>query len=208
MEAVIYNQIGQSTNRSIQLDDEIFAIEPNFHTIYLDVKLKLANLRSGTHKTKGKSEVAGSTRKIKKQKGTGGARAGSIKSPLFPGGATVFGPVPRDYSFKLNKKVIRLARRSALSVKFINQKGILLEDFTWETPKTSSFLKFIQAFQKEKEKVLLITGENDRIVNISARNLPNATVVEAASVSTYDLMKANTVFVFESAIPKIEMFFK
>ena len=208
MELVIYNHLGNSTNRTIHLDDEIFSVEPNFHTIYLDVKLKLANLHRGTHQTKGKSEVSGSTKKIKKQKGTGGARAGSIKSPLFPGGATVFGPVVRDYGFKLNKKVIRLARRSALSIKFANNKGILVEDFKWDAPKTASFISFVKAFKKENEKILLITTDNDRCINFSARNIPNATVIEATSVSTYDLMKAATVFIFESAVPKIETFFK
>ena len=208
MEVVIYNKAGQATNKTIHLDDEIFAIKPNFHTIYLDVKLKLANLRQGTHKTKGKSEVAGSTRKIKKQKGTGGARAGSIKSPLFPGGATVFGPVPRDYNFKLNKKVMRLARKSALSNKFANNKGILVEDFTFDAPKTKDFLAFMKAFNKENEKVLVITPESNQLVYVSARNLSNASVMPAASVSTYDLMRVSTVFIFESAVSKIETFFK
>lgn len=208
MELTIYNYQGNNTNKTVHVDDEVFGIEPNMHSVYLDVKLKLANLHRGTHSTKGKSEVAGSTRKIKKQKGTGGARAGSIKSPLFPGGATVFGPVVRDYGFKLNKKVIRLARRSALSAKFANQKGILLEDFNFEAPKTADFMKFLTAFQKEHLRTLLIVPDKIKYLTLAARNIKNTQVIEASSVSTYDLMKADTVFVMETAIPKIETFFK
>jgi len=208
MELTIYNYQGNNTNKTVHVDDEVFGIEPNMHSVYLDVKLKLANLHRGTHSTKGKSEVAGSTRKIKKQKGTGGARAGSIKSPLFPGGATVFGPVVRDYGFKLNKKVIRLARRSALSAKFANQKGILLEDFNFEAPKTADFMKFLTAFQKEHLRTLLIVPDKIKNLMLAARNIKNTQVIEASSVSTYDLMKADTVFVMETAIPKIETFFK
>lgn len=208
MELVVYNQQGNSTNRTLHLDDEIFGITPHEHSMYLDVKLKLANLHRGTHKTKGKSEVSGSTRKLKKQKGTGGARSGSIKSPLFPGGATVFGPVVRDYGFKLNKKVIRLAKRSAISQKFLNKNGILLEDFTWEKPKTKNFLSFVKAFEKANKNILVILPEDNKVLNFSARNLKHAQVTSASNVSTYDLMRAETVFVFESAIQKIEMFFK
>lgn len=208
MELVIYNRFGENTNRTLHVDDEVFAVKPNFHTIYLDIKLKLANLRQGTHKTKGKSEVSGSTRKIKKQKGTGGARAGSIKSPLFVGGATAFGPVVRDYSFKLNKKVMRLAKRSALSLKAGAGNLLVLEDFQLDRPKTSTCVEVLGKLNLAGKKVLLLLGEKNTNLVLSARNLPNVTAVEASSVSTYDLMKSQFVVVLESAVPVVETVFK
>ena len=187
MELAVYNTLGKETGKKVVLSDAVFGVEANDHAIYLDVKQYLANQRQGTHKSKQKNEVAGSTKKLKRQKGTGGARAGSIKSPLFPGGGRVFGPVPRDYSFKLNKKLKQLARRSALTYKAQDNAITVVEDFVMEAPKT-------------KKAIELTKNLN---VSLSCRNLPNVKVINAASLNTYDVMNASAVVMFEGAVNAI-----
>lgn len=200
MELAIYNISGQETGKKALLNDAVFGIEPNDHAIYLDVKQYLANQRQGTHKSKQRNEVAGSTKKLKKQKGTGGARAGSIKSPLFPGGGRVFGPVPRDYSFKLNKKLKQLARRSALSYKAKNEGIKVVENFSIETPKTKTFLAMAKSLNLEGKKMLLVLPESDHNVILSTRNLQNVKVVVAQNMNTYDVMNAGTVLMAEGSV--------
>lgn len=200
MELTVYNTLGKETGKKAVLSDTVFGVEPNDHAIYLDVKQYLANQRQGTHKSKQKNEVAGSTRKLKRQKGTGGARAGSIKSPLFPGGGRVFGPVPRDYSFKLNKKLKQLARKSALSYKVKGEALTVVEDFTIETPKTKSFVAIAQNLSLAGKKTLVVLAESDHNVILSARNLQNVKVVAAANVNTYDVMNAANVLMSEGAV--------
>ena len=200
MELVIYNTTGADTGRKISLNDAVFGIEPNDHAIYLDVKQYLANQRQGTHKSKQRNEVAGSTRKIKKQKGTGGARAGSITSPVFKGGGRIFGPVPRDYSFKLNKKLKQLARRSALTYQVKAEGVMVLEDFSFETPKTKSFLAMVENLKLTGKKVLIVLPESDQNVILSARNIQNVKVILATNLSTYDVMNSGTMLVVESSI--------
>ena len=200
MELTVYNTLGKETGKKAVLSDTVFGVEPNNHAIYLDVKQYLANQRQGTHKSKQRNEVAGSTRKLKRQKGTGGARAGSIKSPLFPGGGRVFGPVPRDYSFKLNKKLKRLARKSALSYKVKAEALTVVEDFTLETPKTKSFIAIAQNLNLAGKKTLVVLTESDYNVILSARNLPNVKVVAAANVNTYDVMNAAHILMSEGAV--------
>ena len=200
MELTVYNTLGKETGKKAMLSDTVFGVEPNNHAIYLDVKQYLANQRQGTHKSKQRNEVAGSTRKLKRQKGTGGARAGSIKSPLFPGGGRVFGPVPRDYSFKLNKKLNRLARKSALSYKVKAEALTVVEDFTLETPKTKSFIAIAQNLNLAGKKTLVVLTESDYNVILSARNLPNVKVVAAANVNTYDVMNAANILMSEGAV--------
>ena len=204
MELKVHKISGEPTEKTVQLNDEIFGIDPNDHAIYLDVKQYLANQRQGTHKTKERSEVSGSTRKIKRQKGTGTARAGSIKSPLFVGGGRTFGPSPRDYRFKLNKKVKRLARKSALSYKAQGQEIVVLEDFSFDNPKTKQFVQLLNAFQTEGKKNLFIMNSVEPYVILSARNIQRTKVVTAKSVNTYDLMNENKVFFVESAINTLE----
>ncbi len=207
MELAVYNKSGEKTDRTISLDDSIFGISPNDHAIYLDVKQILANKRQGTHKSKEKGEITGSTRKLKKQKGTGTARFGSIKSPLFRGGGRVFGPRPRDYSFKLNKKLKRLARKSALSYKATEQKITILEDFTFEAPKTKNFIQLLKSFNLEGRKVLLLVPVTDSNVLLSARNLEEVMYLNAKSINTFDIMKAQQILIVESSINDInEMF--
>jgi large subunit ribosomal protein L4 len=207
MELVVYNKSGEKTDRTISLDDSIFGISPNDHAIYLDVKQILANKRQGTHKSKEKGEITGSTRKLKKQKGTGTARFGSIKSPLFRGGGRVFGPRPRDYSFKLNKKLKRLARKSALSYKATEQKITILEDFTFEAPKTKNFVQLLKSFNLEGRKVLILVPATDSNVLLSARNLEEVMYLNAKSINTFDIMKAQQILIVESSINDInEMF--
>ncbi len=203
MELAIYNTAGASTGKKVTLRDEVFGIEPNDHAIYLDVKQYLANQRQGTHKAKQRNEVAGSTRKLKRQKGTGGARAGSIKSPLFPGGGRIFGPVPRDYSFKLNKKLKQLARRSALSYKAKDEKIMVVEDFTFETPKTKSFIAIAESLKMADKKVLLVLPESNHNVILSTRNLQNVKVVPAQLLNTYDVMNAGVVLMAAGAVDMI-----
>lgn len=203
MELVVYNRNGEKTSRSIQLDDEIFNIEPNDHAIYLDVKQYLANQRQGTHKSKEKWEIARTTKKLKRQKGTGGARAGSMKSPLFRGGARVFGPRPRDYSFKLNKKLKRVARRSALSYKARENQIFILEDFSFEAPKTQVYAELLKKFNIEGKRTLLVTKGVDKNLILSARNLDKASVATATDLNTYDVLKASHLLIMESSISDI-----
>jgi len=204
MEVAIYNVSGALTERKIKLDDTIFGIEPNDHAIYLDVKQFMANRRQGTHSSKEKSQLTGSTRKLKKQKGTGGARAGSIKSPLFKGGARVFGPHPRDYDFKLNKKLKKLARKSALSYKVKDESIMVVEDFTFETPKTKNFTELLKNFKTEGKKILLVTTSVDTNVLLSSRNLAKVKVIQAADLNTYEILDAGRLLLTESSVKEIE----
>lgn len=204
MQLAVYNIQGQETKAKVQLPEAIFGIEPNDHAIYLDVKQYLANQRQGTHKSKVRNEITGSTRKLHKQKGTGGSRKGDINSPLFKGGARVFGPQPRDYSFKLNKKVKALARKSALAYKAQGNKITVLEDFTFDAPKTKSFADMLAKFNVTGKRVLLVTAEkNDNLV-LSGRNLQKTKVVVASDLNTYDVMNAAQVLLLNGAIAKIE----
>lgn len=207
MEIAIYNISGKETGKKAVLKDEIFGIEPNDHAIYLDVKQYLANQRQGTHKSKQRNEVAGSTRKLKKQKGTGGARCGSILSPLFPGGGRVFGPVPRDYSFKLNKKLKQLARKSALAYKAKNEALTVVEDFTIETPKTKEFIGITKNLNLEGNKILLVLPETNAGVALSARNLQNVKIVLASNLNTYDVMNAGNLVIAEGSVEVINQMF-
>lgn len=200
MELNIYNTTGAETGKKVTLKPEVFGIEPNDHAIYLDVKQYLANQRQGTHKSKQRNEVAGSTRKLKRQKGTGGARAGSILSPVFVGGGRVFGPVPRDYSFKLNKKLKQLARRSALSYKAKDGKITVVENFTFEAPKTKSFLAMANSLKLDDRRILVVLPESDQNVILSTRNLGNVKVVPAANVNTYDVMNATRILMAEGSV--------
>ena len=200
MELVVFNTQGQETAKKVVLAESVFGMEPNNHAIYLDVKKYLANQRQGTHKAKQRNEVAGSTRKLKRQKGTGGARSGSIKSPLFPGGGRIFGPVPRDYSFKLNKKLKAVARRSALSMKAQAANIVVVEDFEMETPKTKSFVAMEQNLNLAGQKILLVVPETNVNISLSVRNLQNVKVVPAANLCTYDVMNCSKVLFAESAV--------
>ena len=207
MEIAIYNVSGKDTGKKAVLKDEIFGIEPNNHAIYLDVKQYLANQRQGTHKSKQRNEVAGSTRKLKKQKGTGGARAGSILSPLFVGGGRVFGPVPRDYSFKLNKKRKQLARKSALAYKVKGEVLTVVEDFAMEAPKTKEFIGITKNLNLEGKKILLVLPESNANVALSARNLQNVKVVLASNINTYDVMNAGNIVLAEGSVNVINQMF-
>jgi large subunit ribosomal protein L4 len=204
MEVVVYTVSGAKTDRKIKLDDAIFCIEPNDHAIYLDVKQFMANKRQGTHSSKEKSQLTGSTRKLKKQKGTGGARAGSIKSPLFKGGARVFGPHPRDYDFKLNKKLKKLARKSALSYKVKDESIMVVEDFTFENPKTKNFTELLKNFKTEGKKMLLVTTGVDMNVLLSSRNLAKVKVIQASDLNTYEILDAGRLLLTESSVKEIE----
>jgi large subunit ribosomal protein L4 len=204
MELAVINHKGEDTGRKISLSDEIFAIDPNDHAIYLDVKQYLANQRQGTHKSKERNEIAGSTRKIKKQKGTGSARAGSIKSPLFRGGGRVFGPQPRDYSFKLNKKVKQLARKSALSYKVKDNSLVVLEDFSFDTPKTKNFLALLSVLALTDKKTILVLPEENKNVYLSSRNLPKSKVVTVNDVNTYHVLNADHLVICEGSVSKLE----
>lgn len=203
MELSVVNIAGQDTGRKVELNDAIFAIQPNEHAIYLDVKQFLANNRQGTAKSKQRNEISGSTRKLKKQKGTGGARAGSIKNPEFRGGGRVFGPVPRDYSFKLNKKLKRLARRSAFSVKAANGVIKVIEDFSFEAPKTKDFVAIVKNLNLTHGNFLFVLNNAGENVLLSARNLQKVSVVRATDVNTYDIMKAHDVVLSESSVEVI-----
>ncbi|SFA86716.1 50S ribosomal protein L4 [Algoriphagus aquimarinus] len=204
MELAVINQKGEDTGRKISLSDEIFAIVPNDHAIYLDVKQYLANQRQGTHKSKERNEIAGSTRKIKKQKGTGSARAGSIKSPLFRGGGRVFGPQPRDYSFKLNKKVKQLARKSALAYKVKENSLSVLESITLDAPKTKSYMALLNGLSLGDKKTLLVLPEENTNVFLASRNLPKAKVVTVNDVNTYQVLNADHLVICEGSISKLE----
>ena len=204
MEVKVLDFNGKETGRKVQLSDSVFAIEPNNHAVYLDVKQYLANQRQGTHKAKERAEVAGSTRKIKKQKGTGTARAGSAKNPLFKGGGTVFGPRPRSYSFKLNKSLKRLARKSAFSIKAKESNIIVLEDFNFETPSTKNFINVLKALELENKKSLFILGDTNKNVYLSSRNLKASNVVSSSELSTYAILNANNLVLLESSLEVIE----
>ncbi len=204
MELTVLNKGGQDTGRKVVLNDSIFEIEPNDHAIYLDVKQYLANQRQGTHKTKERWEVAYSTRKIKKQKGTGGARAGSIKSPVFVGGGRAFGPQPRDYHFKLNKKVKQLARISALAHKAKGNNIVVVEDFSFETPKTKEFVQINKNLKIDEKKSLYILSEQNKSIYLSSRNLAGKKVVTLSDLNTYDIMNAAVLVFMESSISAIQ----
>ncbi len=203
MELEVYNTSGQKTAKKVKLDDAIFGIEPNDHAIYLDVKQYMANQRQGTHKSKERGEVAGSTKKIKRQKGTGTARFGDIKNPLFKGGGRIFGPEPRDYGFKLNKKVKKLARKSALTYKAKENSIFVVEDFSYDTPKTKNILELLKNFEMQDKKVLLVLKGNDKNLYLSSRNLQKMKVVSAADVNTYDVLNANSILIAESSLEEI-----
>jgi large subunit ribosomal protein L4 len=195
---------GKDTGRKVELSDTVYGIEPNDHAVYLDVKQYLANKRQGTHKAKERAEIVGSTRKIKKQKGTGTARAGSIKSPIFRGGGRVFGPRPKDHSFKLNKNLKRLARKSALSIQTKENNIIVVEDFNFEAPKTKNFTAVLEAFGIENKKSLFVFAEPNNNVYLSSRNLKGSNIVTNSSLSTYELLNANKVILLESSLEGIE----
>lgn len=204
MEAKVLDFNGKDTGRKVQLSDSVFGIEPNNHAVYLDVKQYLANQRQGTHKAKERAEVAGSTRKIKKQKGTGTARAGSAKNPLFKGGGTVFGPRPRSYSFKLNKSLKRLARKSAFSIKAKESNIIVLEDFSFETPNTKNFINVLKALELENKKSLFVLGDSNKNVYLSSRNLKASNVISGSELSTYAILNTNTLVLLEGSLEVIE----
>ncbi|GAA4826631.1 50S ribosomal protein L4 [Algivirga pacifica] len=206
MELAVVNIQGAETGRTVALPASVFGIEPNDHAIYLDVKQYLANQRQGTHKSKERADITGSTRKIKKQKGTGTARAGSIKSPVFRGGGRVFGPRPRNYSFDLNKKVKQLARKSALSYKATESNITVVEAFNFDAPKTKEYKAVLAALEATDKKTLLVTAAVNANVVLSARNLPKAKVSTAANLNTYDIMNADKVIVVEDAIEVFSKF--
>ena len=200
MELKVYDIQGKETGRGVQLADAVFAVEPNDHAIWLDVKQYLAAQRQGTHKSKQRNEIAGSTKKLKRQKGTGGARAGGIKNPLFHGGGRVFGPQPRDYGFKLNKKLKALARRSALSYKAKGEAITIVDNLSFEAPKTKAFLAVMNALSLSDRKVLVLIPEANTNVSLSVRNIPNAKVIVAQNVNTYELMNAQALLVSEGSV--------
>jgi large subunit ribosomal protein L4 len=208
MELSVLNIKGEDTGRKVTLNDSIFGIEPNDHAIYLDVKQYLANQRQGTHKSKERSEMSGSTRKLYRQKGGGGARRGDINSPLLVGGARVFGPKPRDYSFKLNKKVKSLARKSALTYKAKNHEIVVVEDITLEVPKTKEFLSIAKNLNVADKKILLVLSENNRTVYLSTRNLKKTNVINASQLNTYKVLDAANLVLTESSVAVIEKLFK
>ena len=199
MELAVLNAQGQETGRKVVLSDAVFGVEANDHAIYLDVKQYLADQRQGTHKAKQRNEVAGSTRKLKRQKGTGGARCGSIKSPLFPGGGRIFGPVPRDYSFKLNKKLKRLARRSALTYKAQANAITVVENLAFEAPKTKAVVALAEALKVSDKKVLVVLPETNVNLQLSCRNLPYVKTILASSLNTYEVMNASALVMVEGA---------
>ncbi|MCX7954964.1 MAG: 50S ribosomal protein L4 [Bacteroidales bacterium] len=204
MELQVYNIKGETVGRTVKLNDDIFGIEPNNHAIYLDVKRILANRRQGTSKTKHRGEIAGSTRKIRPQKGTGGARFGSIKNPLFRGGGRVFGPVPRDYSIKINKKVKALARKSALSSKAKENAIIIVDKVDFDSPKTKNFVQLKKNFNITEKKLLLILNEIKNNVILSARNLKCSNILSVSQLNTYDILNANVLMMEEEALKSLE----
>jgi large subunit ribosomal protein L4 len=203
MELAIYNIKGEDTGRKAILNDEVFAIDANEHAVYLDVKQYLANQRQGTHKSKERSEVSGSTRKLHKQKGGGGSRIGDINSPVLVGGGRVFGPRPRDYRFKLNKKVKQLARKSALTVKAQDNQIKIVEDFVFETPKTKNFINLAKNLKLEGEKMLLVSASQNKNVSLSARNVPGVNIINASDINTYALLNNNAIILTESGLDVI-----
>ena len=208
MELSVLNIEGKETGRKVALNDDVFGIEPSDHAIYLDVKQYMANQRQGTHKSKERAEISGSTRKIKKQKGTGTARAGSIKSPIFRGGGTVFGPRPRNYGFKLNKKVKQLARKSALTYKASENSILVLEDFNLEAPNTKEMVAVKSNLQIADKKSLFVLPVENNNIYLSSRNLKNVSVVIASELSTYQILNAKTIVLMESSVKKIDETFK
>ncbi|KGO84234.1 50S ribosomal protein L4 [Flavobacterium rakeshii] len=204
MEVKVLDINGKETGRTVTLSDSVFAIEPNNHAVYLDVKQYLANQRQGTHKAKERAEVTGSTRKIKKQKGTGTARAGSVKSPVFKGGGTIFGPRPRSYSFKLNKNLKRLARKSALTIKANESNLTVVEDFTFETPNTKNFINVLKALGLENKKSLFVLGDTNKNVYLSSRNLKASNVVTTSELNTYAILNANNLVLLEGSLEGIQ----
>lgn len=204
MKVKVLKNNGDDAGRKVTLAEGIFNIDPNDHAIYLDVKQFLANQRQGTHKSKERADITGSTKKIKKQKGTGTARAGSIKSPLFRGGGTVFGPRPRDYGFKLNKKVKALARKSALSYKAKSDDIAVVEDFTLEAPRTKDYLKILKDLTLDTKKTLMVIPESDKNLTLSSRNIKNAKIILANNLNTYEVLHADKLLLFESSLSRIE----
>lgn len=204
MEVTVLNTAGQETGKKITLKKSIFGIEPNDHAIYLDVKQILANKRQGTHKSKERGEITGSTRKIKRQKGTGTARAGSIKSPIFRGGGRTFGPRPRDYGFKLNKKVKQLARKSALTYKAKSNSIMVLEDFNFEAPKTKEFVEILANLKLNNKNSLVVLNETNRNIYLSSRNIHDSKVITTTELNTYDIMKAGSLVFIESSLNTLQ----
>ena len=204
MELAVYNISGKKTSKKVKLNKNVFGIEPNNHAVYLDVKQYLANQRQGTHKAKERGEITGSTRKIKKQKGTGTARAGSIKNPLFRSGGRVFGPQPRDYGFKLNKKLKRVARISALSQMAKDKNITVLEDFNFDSPKTKRYLEMLSNFELDGKKTLLILDKPNQNIYLSARNLERTYVTTSTNLNTYQIMNAGNILMVESSVKEIE----
>lgn len=204
MELAVHKITGEKTDRQVKLDDAIFGIQPNDHAIYLDTKQYMARKRQGTHSTKERNAVSGSTKKIKRQKGTGTARAGDIKNPMFRGGGRTFGPRPRSYDFKLNKKLKRLARLSALSYKAKDQDIFILEDFSFEAPKTKNFIEMLGSLKVHDKKTLLVLKENNENIQLAGRNLQKAKITLASQLNTYDILNANNLLISESALKEIE----
>lgn len=204
MDIAVVKHSGETTGRKVSLASEVFGIEPNDHAIWLDVKSFLANQRQGTHKSKQRNEITGSSKKLKKQKGTGGARAGNIKNPQFKGGGRVFGPTPRDYSFKLNKKVKDLARKSALTYKAKDNQIAIIEDFSFEAPKTKHYQSMLKSLSLQDKKTLLVLGDVNNTVSLSGRNLQKTKVITASQINTYDVMNADQLILVESSLSKID----
>ena len=204
MDVTITKYSGETTGRKVNLSSEVFDIEPNDHAIWLDVKSHLANQRQGTHKSKQRNEITGSSKKIKKQKGTGGARAGNIKNPQFKGGGRVFGPAPRDYSFKLNKKVKDLARKSALTYKAKDNSIAIIEDFNFEVPKTKQYISMLKSLGVTSQKTLLVIPESNHNIASSGRNIRNTKIITASQINTYDVMNADKLILVESSVGKID----
>jgi large subunit ribosomal protein L4 len=207
MELAVYKITGDKTTKKVELSDSIFAIEPNDNAIYLDVKQFMANKRQGSHSSKERNAVAGSRRKIKRQKGTGTARAGDIKSPIFRGGGRAFGPHPRDYNFKLNKKLKRIARKSALTYKAKDNNIFILEDFDFDSPKTKNYIEFLNSFNLADSKTLLILTETKENIYLSSRNVKKTKIAKASSINTYDILNANSLLISESSLKEIEELF-
>jgi len=203
MELSVFNKEGKDTGRKVVLNDDVFGIEPNNHVVYLAVKQYLADQRQGTHKSKQRSEISGSTRKLGRQKGGGGARRGDINSPVLVGGGRIFGPVPRDYSFKLNKKVKTLARKSALSAKAAENAIVVVEDFNLETPSTKAFVNVVKNLQVADKKLLFVLNSQNNNVLLSARNLKNVNVMQAANLNTYAVLNSNAIVLSESAVESV-----
>ncbi|TRZ44232.1 50S ribosomal protein L4 [Robertkochia solimangrovi] len=204
MEVAVLDIKGKETGRKVTLSDAVFSVEPSKHAVYLDVKQYLANQRQGTHKSKERAEIAGSTRKIKKQKGTGTARAGSIKSPVFKGGGRIFGPRPKDYTQKLNKNLKKLARKSALTLKAKDNSIVVVEDFNFEAPKTKDFASVLKALGLESKKSLFVLGDSNNNVYLSSRNLKGSEVVTASELNTYKIVNANNIVLLEGSLERIE----